>query len=164
MTAQRISMKRASTAALILMIVSGCHQDSQKTKAGWQFGSGGRGPRVSYNFGDYRKVTLPVPQAEETVFAGTCDRTPIFLVTGGDYPLGTARFTLIVDDHSWSLRAFQGEHGRALFMDAPDVVAALRNAKNRVAFQVGSWRRELKPSRLIRRFVDECKAKRKVSP
>jgi hypothetical protein len=156
-------MKRTVVAISLLSIISACHREVPVNKPGWRFGMSGRGPHVSYNFGDYRKATLPAPQAEETVFAGTCDLTPIFLVIGGDYHLRATQFTLSVDGTSWNLKIFNGvDAPRALYMDDPVVVAALREAKERITFDVDGWHRELEPSPLIRKFVDECEAKRRA--
>ncbi len=73
-------------------------------------------------------------------------------------------FELIVDERSWDPEAFKGPHGRAFIVEEPEIVAAIRRATHRIAFKVGDWQRELKPDPLVRTFVEDCVARRKIDP
>ncbi|HEU5481485.1 MAG TPA: hypothetical protein VFU80_00120, partial [Sphingomicrobium sp.] len=116
---------------------------------GWSYrpASGGHSVGLFFNFAD----------AEETVFFGMCQKgEPTFGIGGGNYPLGATQFTLTVDGRSWDLPAFQGNHGRMLFVDDREPAEAIARAKRVVAFRVREWERQLRPDRPLHQFASDC--------
>jgi hypothetical protein len=95
-------------------------------------------------------------QERDIVFFGMCNSSPIYMLSGGDYPSDTQRFTLVVDNSSWVLPAFRGEHGRGLAVDQREQLIAIRSAKHRIAFEVGTWRQELRPNAALESFAHDC--------
>jgi hypothetical protein len=140
-------MRRFLAAAMIF--TTSCDlSGSEQERAGWRYHkrSGGYASMLSYSFGD----------ADRTRLAGMCNSEPTFVLVGGDYPEGTSKFTLIVDGMSWTLPASRGEHGRGLFVDQAEPNAAISRASRLISFEVGRWRRSLRPTPLLREFVRDC--------
>jgi hypothetical protein len=120
---------------------------------GWEYERYRYRNLVRYHFGD----------PADTQLVGLCDSHPVFMVAGGDYPVGTEKFQLTIDGAIWSLPAFQDEHGRQL--PIPDTLTQrLLGARQKIAVAIGSWRRELKPSSELEFFVEECDKMRQRDP
>jgi hypothetical protein len=99
-----------------------------------------------YKFGDMEGTTL----------VGSCDGEPSFMMVNGAWPSDASQFTLTVDDRSWTLPTMQGEHGRYLPVELVDSQQAVAKAKRRIVFQVGNWRREIRPASPLTSFVTDC--------
>ena len=80
----------------------------------------------------------------------------MFALFGGSYPERADEFILTVDGKSWTLPAFQGQHGRGLLVEQAEPNAAIARANKLVVFQVGSWRRQLQAGPLLRVFGAAC--------
>jgi hypothetical protein len=115
--------------------------------AGWTSGRDQHGPHLQYSWGDPSGV----------LFAGICEGHPVLLLDGGDYAAAPA-FELLVDDQRWELETYEEANGRALFVDDPLIVDRIANARQRIAFRVGTWSRELRPDPAIAAFVRDCQA------
>ena len=89
-------------------------------------------------------------------FAGWCERGPAYLLKGGDYK-HAHEFDLTVDDKSWTLPVTRHAHGRYLRVGPNDASAAIGNAKERIVFRVGDWRREIRPAPEIAQFASSCR-------
>ena len=50
----------------------------------------------------------------------------------------------------------QGEHGHYLPVELDDPVHAISKAKQRIVFQVGAWRREIRPGPPLTNFAADC--------
>jgi hypothetical protein len=132
--------------SLLLLLLLAC--SAKQSMVGWNYrpAHGAHEALLSYNFGD----------SENTKFIGECDGGQTYFLTGGDYPLGTSEFTLTVDNRSWTLPSFHRVENRCLFAgDGRE--QAISHAQRRIVFQVGEWRRELKPGPLLRKFAADCK-------
>lgn len=141
-------------AASSLLVLSCDSHPLKRDSAGWTYNSAGYMNFLTFNFGD----------ADGTRFVGKCDSVPIFVLQRGGYPPGAERMRLSVDDQSWDLEVFQGEHSRGVIIDQPAIVAGIAHASDTIALQSGGWQRQLKPSPLLRKFVDVCRARRKIDP
>ena len=115
---------------------------------GWSSGRDQDGAYLEYSWGD----------SSGALFSGLCEGHPVLALFGGDYPARASTFELLVDDQKWELETYEEARGRALFVDVPAIVDRIASAERRIVFRVGSWSRELRPSPLIRTFVDECRA------
>jgi hypothetical protein len=138
---------RTALATAVLIAAAACRPAEQEQQR-WQYRQPAPGyvARVDYVFGD----------SASTRFVGRCDGEPVFMLAGGDYPLGSTKFTLIVDGQSWELPAFQGEHGRLLIVEAAGPQSAITKAKRLIAFRVGNWQRQFRPGPLLQRFAEDC--------
>jgi hypothetical protein len=87
--------------------------------------------------------------------AGWCEGGAAYLLKGGDYK-HAGEFVLTVDDKSWTLPVTRHAHGHYLRFGPNDASAAIATAKERIAFQVGNWRREIKPAPEIAEFASNC--------
>lgn len=139
---------RTTVALISILFVLGC--SAKQPKSGWEYRPphGAYLPWLFYKFGD----------GEGTVFIGSCDPEPGFMLTGGAWD--GPQFKLTVDGRSWILPTSQGEHGHYLtvdkFTDSDAPMRAVSNAKHSIAFQVGEWRREIRPAAALTRFVQDC--------
>ena len=88
--------------------------------------------------------------------AGWCEGGPAYLLKGGDYK-HARDFVLTVDGKSWTLPVTRHAHGRYLRVGPNDASATIARAKELIAFQVGNWRREIKPSPQIAEFAKTCR-------
>jgi hypothetical protein len=133
-------------ASLALVFALGC--SAKQPKSGWEYrpAHGAYAARLFYNFSD----------GEETTFIGSCAGVPSFMLAGGAWQLRAAQFTLTVDDRSWTLPTRQGEHGHYLPVDLQAPQQAIAKAKQRIVFQVGTWRREIRPGPPLTSFVTDC--------
>jgi hypothetical protein len=154
------------TLALIILLV-GCDAVKQPGNTAMQPASALKQvspPGWAYHRHPYRNgVSYFWGDEADTVFAGICDSGPMFLTRGGDYPASSQRMDIIVDGRKVDA-AIIGGHGSGVIIEDPATVRLLSDAKNRIEFRVNAWVRELQPSALIKRFVEECKAMRKVDP
>jgi hypothetical protein len=141
--------------AFFALLIGGCNGTENtsngdrphKTPTGWEY-------RPSH--GAYDASLSYVDGSRETKFFGSCNGEPVFFLMGGNYQAGATEFTLTVDDRSWRLPAWQGEHGRGLWVDRREQELAIANAKHHIVFQVGDWRSEIYPSPELTRFVSDC--------
>jgi hypothetical protein len=142
----------------LLLALAGCSGEPTKKfdrALGWTMSRSKFRNYVFYRFGD----------AADTRFGGVCQSRPVFSLDGGDYPMLSERFSLTIDGRTWELSAFEGEHGRSLFVDDPRFVDVFRDAKQRISFRVGAtWVRSFRPSPLLRTFIDECRVMRIKDP
>jgi len=142
---------------VLALVVSACSAGSSNppnAKIGWSSKSDLYRISLFYYFGD----------RSGTRFAATCDAFPIFAILDGNYVNETGTFRLIIDDHSWDLQSWAGEHGRGLLIDEPQFADAFANARKRVIFRVGNWRRSFKPTPQLASFIAKCRAMRKIDP
>ena len=89
-------------------------------------------------------------------FAGWCEGGPAYLLKGGDYN-HAREFVLTVDGKTWTLPVTRHAHGRYLRVGPNDASAAIGRAKELIVFQVGEWRREIKPTPEIAEFASTCR-------
>lgn len=122
---------RLLIASMVLVLVAAC--GAKQPTAEWRYHRGTYAVPLVYDFGD----------SENTSFAGVCIPKRSFIIFGGGWE--GDRFTLTVDSESWTLPTWQGveAHGLPVELNAP--VQAIAGAKRRIVFQLGNWRRELKP-------------------
>jgi hypothetical protein len=66
------------------------------------------------------------------------------------------RHVLPADGKSWRFHSSQGEHGHSLVVSGHDANEAIANATTSIAFQVGNWRREIRPAAPLSRFASDC--------
>lgn len=143
---------RTAVICFAIPICAGCSGSeathrSTATPTGWRYvsGQGAFEGRLSY-----------VDPAREAKFAGICDGEPSYFLKDGNYSRSATSFTLVVDDRSWKLPISQTEHGRLLPVERQEQQAAISNARQRIIFQVGSWRYELKPGAELAAFARNC--------
>jgi hypothetical protein len=155
------------TLALIILLV-GCDGVKQPDDASMQAASASKQvppPGWAYHQHPYRNgVSYSWGDEADTVFAGTCDSGPVFLTGGGDYPASSQKMDIVVDGRKIDAAIIRGNHGSGVMIEDAATVRLLSDAENRIEFQVDAWVRELQPSPLIKRFVEECEAMRKVDP
>jgi hypothetical protein len=137
--------------AVILLLTACSSQKTTREAAGWSYTSEGYRNQVEYDFGGPEQIS----------FFGTCDRQPIYLLKGG-MPEGA--IDVRIDGKSWPFVAIQTEHSRGFTIDQPSVVEAIGQAKRVISFERSGWKRELRPTALLQRFIDECVARRKIDP
>lgn len=112
----------------VILALTGCSSEQTKTFA--------RAPGWTTSLDKYRNgVFFRFADASDTTFSGICDSRPVFGLYGGDYPLFAEWFTFTVDQRTWELRTFHGQHGRSLPVDDPQFVELLRSAKQRISFR-----------------------------
>jgi len=135
---------RISFPCLALTLLSAC--GATPPKSGWEYrpAHGAYAAWLFYRFAD----------GEGTTLIGSCEGEPAFMISGGAWD--GSQFSLTVGDKSWILPARQGEHGHYLPVDLYAPRQAIANAKRRIVFQVGSWRREIIPGPALTRFVSDC--------
>jgi len=109
---------------------------------GWFYDATPLWPGAIYDFGDGNRLI------------GRCHSRPVFILKG-KYPT-TEAFTLTIDGKPQTLRAWSGEHGRALIVDDPQAVARLVGARHTLNFRVGRWSRTAPSSPLIDRLRVAC--------
>ena len=147
--ARHSRVMRIGVASIALLLAASCnngHHDSP-APTGWQYRPAQGAVEASLSYVDDKR---------EIRLFGSCNGEPVFFLKGGDYPAGATKFTLTVDDQSWVLPAWQGEHGRGLWVNRPEQQAAIGRAKRRIVFQVGDWRREITPSSELASFTRAC--------
>lgn len=134
-------------ASLALAFLVGCGRNNPKS--GWDYrpAAGAYVAALDYRFND----------GEGTVFIGSCEGEPSFMLAGGAWELGARQFTLTVDGGSWTMPTSQGEHGHYLPVEPHAATKAIADAKRHIVFQVGNWRRELHPSEPLKSFVKDCR-------
>ena len=137
---------RFLVASLGLAFLVGC--GAKQPKSGWEYHPPANQSAASldYRFND----------GEGTVFIGSCEGEPSFIMAGGAWKLGAPQFTLSVDGSVWTLPTSQGEHGHYLPVELQASRHAIANARQRIVFQVGGWRREMRPGGPLRSFVKDC--------
>ncbi|HEX4736376.1 MAG TPA: hypothetical protein VH331_02320 [Allosphingosinicella sp.] len=135
---------RAIAMSLGIFLVVGC--GAKQPKEGWSYqpAHGAYQAGLYYDFDD----------SQGTGFIGICAGEPQFMMAGGAWEGG--EFRLTVDGRSWSLPTRQGEHGHYLPAEDYLPAQAIANAKQRIVFEVGKWRRELRPSPALTSFVHDC--------
>jgi hypothetical protein len=135
---------RALSAALLLTLLAGCRED--QAKSGWEYRAahGAYTASLSYRFDD----------GEGTTLIGSCDGEPQFMLTRGAWDGPDFRMT--ADGKSWRFHSSQGEHGHSLVVSGHDANEAIANATTSIAFQVGNWRREIRPAAPLSRFASDC--------
>ena len=145
-------MRRAALLMIWIELVACDQTQNIPNTKGWHLAPahGAYEGQLSYNFGD----------AEKTTFVAECNGDPWFMLVGGDYSAEANDFTVTADNHSWTLRVSRGEHGRGLFVDQIDPATAISAAKRRIEFAVGDWKRKLKPSPELTKFIRSCKEQR----
>lgn len=118
----------------------------KEPQPGWEYrpAHGANAAWLYYRFND----------GEGTTLVGSCEGEPAFMMTGGAWE--AAQFTLTVDDRSWTLPTTQGEHGHYLPVDLHAPQQAIANAKRRIVFDAGKWRREIRPGVPLKTFVTDC--------
>ena len=135
---------------VLLFLAVGCRpaDPAAGDTAGWEYSlaHGAIASRLTYEWDD----------GERTALVGSCRGEPSYFLFGGNYKLGATQFTLTVDDQSWTLPASQGVEGRGLFVYRYAPTMAIGKAKRRIAFQVGNWRREVRPGPILANFVRDC--------
>src|SRR4051812_32743792 len=131
---------------LALALLVGC--SAKQPRSGWEYrpAHGAYAAWLYYRFGD----------GEGTTLIGSCEGEPSFMISGGAWQDGAPQFTLVVDDRSWALPTSQGEHGHYLPVDLYIPGRALAQARQRIVFQVGRWRREIRPGAALKSFVADC--------
>jgi hypothetical protein len=132
--------------SLALAFVLGC--SAKQPNSGWEYrpAHGASTAWLHYRFGD----------GEGTTLIGSCEGELSFMMAGGAWQSGVRQFTLTVDDRIWTLPTSQGEHGHYLPVDLHIPQQAIANAKRRIVFQVGNWRREIRPGAPLTSFVADC--------
>lgn len=153
---------------VVLVGLAGCEREPEwpgaslrARDAGWHFTWVQGGPRTYYGFG-----TPPT-----MAFSGICDTLPVFALFGGDYAYGIKRFEVKIDGKVRRFDAFEGNHGRGLFLDAPleprepgiremqAIADELANARSPIIVTTDDgWSRTIPPSPMIARFVSECRS------
>jgi hypothetical protein len=135
---------RTILASLALAFLLGC--SAKQPQSGWQYdrAHGAYEAWLYFRFGD----------GEGTTLIGSCEGEPAFMISGGAWE--ASEFTLTVDDKSWTLPTSQGEHGHYLPVDLHTAQQAIANARRRIVFQVGNWRREIRPGGPLTSFVTDC--------
>lgn len=135
---------RSGCAVLLIALLLGCR--ARQPESGWDYrpASGAFEPVISYRFAD----------ADGTTFIGSCDGEPSFIVAQGDWD--GPEFTLTADGRSWRFHTAQGEDGHYLSVDGYEANHAIATARAFVRFQVGNWRRDIRPSEPFRKFVEDC--------
>lgn len=138
-------MMQFSWMLVLLPLLVSC--DSSEPAAGWEYRpSEGGYPKLIYRWED----------ADQTVLIGTCRTEPSYMLRGGKYRSNATQFTVTADDQSWILHITKHAHGRYLLIEQPDHVRAIGQAKRRVVFEVGNWRRELRPATPLATFDHAC--------
>lgn len=137
--------------AVVLLLTACSSHEAARDAAGWHYTSRGYRNQVDYEFGGAGQIAL----------LGTCDRQPIFMLSGV-MPEGT--INVRIDGQSWPFEALQGAHSRGFIIDQPSVVRAIGQAKHLISFEHPGWKRELRPTALLERFILECTARRKIDP
>jgi hypothetical protein len=136
-------MMRTPFTFFALAFVLGCAKEPQ---SGWEYrpAHGAYPAWLYYRFAD----------GEGTTLVGSCEGEPSFMMTGGAWD--ATKFTLTVDDRSWTLPTRQGEHGHYLPVDLHLPQQAIAHARRRIVFQVGKWQREITPGTPLTSFVADC--------
>jgi hypothetical protein len=99
------------------------------------------------------RLTLVYPFPDGTTqFLGLCDERPVFSYLIGEGPDGEP--SVVVD----GVRLKPEGVSSALFLDKPEDVERIARAKASITVELPGWRRELKPSPDIARFVAQCRA------
>jgi hypothetical protein len=135
---------RTPFASLALAFVLGC--SAKQPQSGWEYrpAHGAYPAWLYYRFGD----------GEGTTLIGSCEGEPQFMIAGGAWE--ASRFTLTADDRSWTLPTRQSEHGHYLPVELSIADQAIADAKHRIVFQAGNWRREIHPAPPLASFVAAC--------
>jgi len=135
---------RIASVALLITCLGGC--SSGQPKSGWEYSptSGAYEPRLAYRFSD----------ADNTTLIGSCEGEPHFMMAYGNWE--GPEFTVTADGKSWRFHTSQSELGHYLVVDGYEANHAIANAATGISFQVGNWRRELKPAEPLRKFVADC--------
>ena len=145
MTAMRVAL-----AFIAMVAAAACTGDGHnaKERAGWEYRPerGVYGARVIYKFLD----------GEETNLVGTCRGEPAFFLLGGYYK-PASYFKLTVDNQSWTLPLYPGTDGGGLSVSDHNQNLAISKAKRVIAFQVGDWRREVRPGSALLKFAADCR-------
>jgi hypothetical protein len=144
-------MMRLPISIIALLGLASCHQrEADQETQGWQLmpSSGAYEGNLTFNFADGQK----------TAFVARCNGSPWFMLYGGDYSNEPDYFTLNVDGHSWTLHVSRSEHGRGLFVDTAGPANAVAAATRRIEFQVGNWKRDIRPGPELAKFVQACKS------
>ena len=135
---------RVVITCLILLAVAACR--AKEPGSGWEYR---RGP-----------YTLPLRYTfdgpEHADFVGICMPKRSFSIIGGAWE--GREFTLTVDEKSWTLPTEQGVESHSLPVELDGPVQAIGNAKQRIVFQVGNWRREIRPAPPLSSFVADCRS------
>lgn len=129
-------------ACVALGLLVGC--GPKQPRSGWRYDRGPFAVPLGYLFGD----------PEDTHFVGVCKPKLAFMIIGGAWE--GEQFTLTIDGKSWALPTAQGEHGHYLPVEADPPRRAIAEAKRRIVFQVGSWRREIRPGPPLTTFLADC--------
>lgn len=142
--ARHTSTMRTLLPSLALAFVLGC--TARQPQSGWEYRAahGAYAAQLYYCFRD----------GEGTTLIGSCEGEPSFLMARGSW--NGPKFTVTVDNKSWTLPTRQGEHGRYLPVDVLTANEAIAGAKQRIVFQVGSWRREIRPGAPLTSFAANC--------
>jgi hypothetical protein len=129
---------------LAVLTVLGC--SAKQPQPGWEYqpAQGAHAARLFYRFDD----------GQETTLIGSCEGEPQFMIAGGGWE--APQFTLTVDDRSWRFPTREGEHGHYLPVDLYVASQAIAQAKRRIVFQAGNWRRALQPAPPLTSFVASC--------
>jgi hypothetical protein len=136
---------RTLFAYFALALVCGC--SAKQAQSGWEYqpAHGAYTARLYYRFGD----------GEGTTLIGACEGEPQFMIAGGAWL--APQFRLTVDGKSWTLPTRQGEHGHYLPVELSVPDQAIADAKHRIVFQAGNWRREIHPAPALASFVADCR-------
>lgn len=142
---------RAALLFLVLTFAASCGDIGrvQPKDARWEYQAarGAVATQLSYKFED----------GEGTRLIGRCPGEPVFSLYGGGYETTLPpKFLLTVDDRSWTLPAWEGHHGRGLLVQRYEPNLAIGRAKHRIVFQVGDWRREVRPGPTLTDFMNGC--------
>jgi hypothetical protein len=133
---------RLAITCLSIALVAGC--SAKQPSSGWKYHRGPYTLPLSYTFDD----------PDHTEFVGVCIPRRSFSVIGGAWD--GSQFTLTVDNKTWTLPTWQGVEGHSLPVDLGAAVQAIASAKHSIVFQVGNWRREIKPAPPLTDFVTDC--------
>jgi hypothetical protein len=135
---------RTMFASMALALLLGC--SAKQSESGWEYrpAHGAYAASLYYRFGD----------GEGTTLIGSCEGEPSFMIAGGRWQ--APEFILTVDDRSWKLPTSQGEHGHYLPVEPHIPNQAIASAKQRIVFQAGNWRREIRPGASLTSFVRDC--------
>lgn len=126
------------------MFIAGCQ--AKQPSSGWRYHHGPYAVPLAYSFGD----------RDHTDFVGVCKPKLAFMIIGGGWDAD--QFRLTVDGKSWTLPTSQGEHGHYLSVELDAPAQAISIARQRIVFQVGTWRREIRPGLHLTSFVVDCRS------
>lgn len=135
---------RTIFSALLLALLAGCR--GSDPKSGWEYRTahGAYSASLFYRFAD----------GEGTTLIGSCNGEPSFMVDGGAWD--GPEFSLTVDGKSWRFPTRQGEHGHYLEVEGQEANDAIAKATREISFQVGGWRRGMRPAGPLMKFVAGC--------